>query len=91
MALLTLRLVPLVPYTALNYLAGCTRLTTSRYLLATVVGMIPSTFVFAYLVDAIVAGVLSPRDAALRVLGAGALFAVLVITTRVAARALLRR
>lgn len=90
-ALLTLRLVPVIPYTALNYLAGCTPLTTSRYVVATAVGVLPSTFIFAYFTESILAGVISPRTAALRVAGAGALFAALLLTTRVAARKLRRR
>jgi uncharacterized membrane protein YdjX (TVP38/TMEM64 family) len=49
--LLLLRLVPVVPYAALNYIAGATRVRTRDYVLTTFVGSLPSTFLFAYFVD----------------------------------------
>lgn len=87
-ALLILRLVPVIPYTALNYVAGAAGIGTRPYLLATFLGVIPSTFVFAYFVEAIVAGIMTPLAASLRVAGAGALLALLVVVTRFAARRL---
>ena len=38
-----LRLVPLVPYTALNYLAGLTALRPAAFVVGTIVGMAPGT------------------------------------------------
>lgn len=49
--LFLLRVVPVVPFVALNYIAGATRIRTRDYLLATFFGSIPSTFLFAYFVD----------------------------------------
>ncbi len=83
--LLLLRVVPIIPYTALNYVAGLSPIRTQRYLLATFIGMVPSTFIFAYFVDATVEGVMEPRDVMVRVVAAGALFAALIIATRLAA------
>lgn len=40
---LTLRLIPLVPFNALNYLSGLTALRPSTYLAATVLGIVPAT------------------------------------------------
>jgi uncharacterized membrane protein YdjX (TVP38/TMEM64 family) len=83
--LLLLRVVPIIPYTALNYVAGLSSIRPQRYLLATFIGMVPSTFIFAYFVDASVQGLMAPREVMIRVLAAGALFAALIIATRVAA------
>jgi uncharacterized membrane protein YdjX (TVP38/TMEM64 family) len=83
--LLLLRVVPLIPYTALNYVAGLSTISVPRYLLATFLGIIPSTFIFAYFVDATVQGVIAPRDVVIRILAAGALLAALIIATRLAA------
>jgi len=51
-ALFLLRLVPLVPYVALNYIAGATtRIRLRDYVLTTLVGTLPSVFLFAWFVD----------------------------------------
>ena len=89
--LLLLRVIPIIPYTALNYLAGFSTISVGRYLLATFIGMIPSAYVFAYFVDATAAGVMKPREVVWRALGAAALFAVLIVATRLAAPPLRRR
>lgn len=79
--LLTLRFIPLVPYTPLNFVAGVAQIRPVPYLIATVVGITPSVVIFSYLVDSIVAGLMSPRDAALRILAAGLGFAALTFGT----------
>ena len=84
--LLVLRLVPIIPYTPLNYVASLSTITIRRYLAATFLGMIPSTFIFAYFVDALLRGLLEPRAVALRVVGAGLLLGALVVATRLASR-----
>jgi uncharacterized membrane protein YdjX (TVP38/TMEM64 family) len=43
------RLMPVVPYAALNYGFGLTRIKTMPYALASLVGMAPATFVYTYL------------------------------------------
>ena len=83
--LLVLRLVPILPYTALNYAAGLTPIRSIPYTFATLFGIVPSTYIFAFFVDAIVRGVLQPKDVFVRILIAGALLAALVIVTRLAA------
>ncbi len=47
MAFLT-RLVPILPFTLLNYLFGVTRVGTRRFLLATTLGMIPTSVAYVY-------------------------------------------
>ena len=89
--LLLLRVVPLIPYTPLNYVAGLTSVPLSRYVLATFIGLIPSTYIFAWFVQAIADGVVEPRDAALRAVAAGAAFAALIIATRLASPWLRRK
>jgi len=46
------RLVPVIPYFALNYVMGLTRVPLSHYALATYIALIPSIFAFTYLADA---------------------------------------
>lgn len=48
-AVLLARLVPIVPFTALNYSAGVTAVGTRHYLSATALGMIPGTLAYAAL------------------------------------------
>ena len=43
-----LRLIPLFPFNALNYLLGVTRVSNKDYILGTVVGIIPGTIAFVY-------------------------------------------
>jgi uncharacterized membrane protein YdjX (TVP38/TMEM64 family) len=47
--LLSLRLIPLIPYNAICYAAGITRVPLVRYSWTTVVGIIPLTVLVAYL------------------------------------------
>ncbi len=48
-AMLLLRMIPLVPFNALNYAAGATAISSRDYMLATVVGIVPGVFVFTAL------------------------------------------
>jgi uncharacterized membrane protein YdjX (TVP38/TMEM64 family) len=89
--LLILRVIPVIPYTLLNYVAGLSALRLPSYLLATFLGMIPSVFIFAYFVDAMIAGAMEPREVVVRALAAGLLFAALIIVTRLAAPGVRRR
>jgi len=46
--LLTLRLIPLFPFFLVNLVSGLTRIPVGTYVIATAVGIIPGSFVFAY-------------------------------------------
>ncbi|HEX9798290.1 MAG TPA: TVP38/TMEM64 family protein [Anaerolineales bacterium] len=46
--LMTLRLIPLFPFFLVNLVSGLTRVTLGTYVVATAVGIIPGSFVFAY-------------------------------------------
>jgi uncharacterized membrane protein YdjX (TVP38/TMEM64 family) len=51
--ILYLRIVPVIPYNALNLLAGATPITFRDYFWASMIGMIPGTILFAFLGDAL--------------------------------------
>ena len=46
--LITLRLIPLVPFFVVNLVSGLTRVNVGRYVAATALGIIPGSFVYAY-------------------------------------------
>lgn len=48
-----LRLVPIIPYNALNLLAGASPITFRDYFWASMIGMVPGTILFAFLGDAL--------------------------------------
>lgn len=82
--MLILRLVPVIPYTLLNYLAGASAIRPLPYVTATFLGMVPSTFIFAYFVDAVLEGMMRPGEVITRIFVAGVLLAVLVVLARYA-------
>jgi uncharacterized membrane protein YdjX (TVP38/TMEM64 family) len=51
--ILYLRMVPVIPYNALNLLAGASPITFHDYFWPTMVGMIPGTILYAFLGDAL--------------------------------------
>ena len=46
--LMTLRLIPLFPFFAVNLISGLTRVNVGTYVAATAIGIIPGSFVYAY-------------------------------------------
>ncbi|MBI3995474.1 MAG: TVP38/TMEM64 family protein [Nitrospirae bacterium] len=48
-----LRLIPLVPFNVLDYVAGISKIGTRDYILATFLGIIPGTFAYVYLGSAL--------------------------------------
>jgi uncharacterized membrane protein YdjX (TVP38/TMEM64 family) len=46
--LMTLRLIPLFPFFAVNLVSGLTRMNVGTYAAATALGIIPGSFVYAY-------------------------------------------
>lgn len=53
MTVIFLRLIPLFPFNALNYLLGVTQVKTKDYLMGTAFGIIPGTIAFVYFGNAI--------------------------------------
>jgi uncharacterized membrane protein YdjX (TVP38/TMEM64 family) len=85
--LLTLRLIPAVPFNALNFGSGLTAIPWPTYALATVIGIFPGTFVYTMFADALLAGSQeASRDALLRVLLSGALLILLSFLPAIAKR-----
>lgn len=85
--LLALRLIPLVPFNALNFGSGLTRLRWREYIIATMVGILPGTLVYTFFADALVRGsVEASGPATVRVWIAGALLLVLSLLPFIARR-----
>jgi uncharacterized membrane protein YdjX (TVP38/TMEM64 family) len=88
--LFLLRLVPIVPFVALNYIAGATRVRPRDYVLATVAGSVPSAVLFAYFVDTMAGASMGVATQA-KIIGACVLVAAAAIIVRLAARRIARR
>ncbi|MGI8601934.1 MAG: TVP38/TMEM64 family protein [Verrucomicrobiales bacterium] len=93
-----LRLSPVFPFALLNYILAVTRVSWHDYALASLIGMLPGTFLYVYLGHALGAAVLSSsaheQTTAERValwVGLAASVAVTVFITRLARRALSAR
>jgi len=80
--MLYLRLIPLVPFNALNFGAGISRVSLRDYVLGTLIGMIPGTLVYTYFADALIRGTgAARREAFLHfLLAAGLLIAFTLVT-----------
>ncbi len=92
------RLSPIFPFNLLNYGFGLTSVRLADYIAASWLGMIPGTVLYVYLgsigADVVRAGgghVRSPAEWALEAVGLLATIAVVVVVTRIAARALRER
>ncbi len=89
-----LRLSPLIPFNASNYLYGITRIGFWPYLLASAGGMLPGTLLYVYLGAAGKAGLggaakgRSPLEYTLFGVGLAATIVVTVLVTRIAKKAL---
>lgn len=85
--LLTLRLIPAVPFNALNFGSGLTSIRWPTYALATAVGILPGTVVYTMFADALLAGSQeASRAALLRVLASGVLLILLSFLPTIAKR-----
>jgi uncharacterized membrane protein YdjX (TVP38/TMEM64 family) len=59
-----LRLIPLVPFNALNFAAGLAPVPFRAYVLSTALGIIPGTVVYTYFADSLIMGATGARDRA---------------------------
>lgn len=85
--LLVLRLIPLVPFNALNFGSGLTAIRWRDYALATVIGIFPGTLVYTFFADALVQGsTQASAEARTRLWIAGALFLLLALIPLIARR-----
>lgn len=79
--LLIVRLVPVIPYVALNYLCGLVRVRLRDYLLTVFFGSLPSALLFAFFIDTLGDAAMGAATQ-LRIAGACAAIAVLAIIGR---------
>lgn len=85
--LLTLRLIPLVPFNALNFGAGLTSISWTTYASATVLGILPGTVVYTMFADALLDGSRdASADALIRVVVSGGLLLLLSFTPQITRR-----
>lgn len=78
-SLLVLRLIPLFPFAVLNYGSGVAGVRLPDYVVATLLGLAPSTFVFAYCSDSLFNGTMTEGDAIKRLLVVAALMLTIVL------------
>lgn len=71
---LTLRLIPIFPFNALNFLLGLTKVKSGAYVLGTLFGIIPGAFVFAY------AGATAAEPSLVKILIAASIFGLLIFS-----------
>ncbi len=85
--LLRLRLIPVIPLGTVNFVAGLARSPFARYMLATAIGIIPSTLIYNYFADSLVEGVGGGKTRALgSLLLASTLLILLTVLPRLLAR-----
>ena len=65
--IISLRLIPLFPFNALNFLLGVTNVPLRQYIVGSFVGMIPGTFLFVYFGESL--RMLSPLNVSLAIVG----------------------
>jgi uncharacterized membrane protein YdjX (TVP38/TMEM64 family) len=63
-AIFRLRVNPVVPYNALNFASGLSKVPLRPYILASLLGVVPAIFVYAYFADAVIAGATGARERA---------------------------
>ena len=61
LTLLYLRLVPVMPLSVVNFTAGLARMRMTTFVVATAIGVLPTTIVFAYFADSLVRGLEGAR------------------------------
>ena len=88
LTMLRLRLIPVVPFNALNFGAGLAGVRLSHYMAATAIGILPGTSVYTYFADSLLAGTEGARQSAfIRVAIAGVLLLALSYAPALAKRA----
>jgi uncharacterized membrane protein YdjX (TVP38/TMEM64 family) len=77
-----LRLVHVFPFAAISYAAGLAGVKLRDYLIGTFIGTLPGVLIYTYLADAILSGLVSPEQAALRIGIAAVLLVALIVVSR---------
>lgn len=84
--LLIARLLPVFPFAALNYGAGLARVRPATFFFSTLLGLIPSNYVFAWSADEIFNGSLSGRGVLMRLFTVAAVCIAAIVLPALAAR-----
>jgi uncharacterized membrane protein YdjX (TVP38/TMEM64 family) len=85
--MLTLRLIPVVPFNALNFGGGLLGMPWPAYAISTAIGILPGTFVYTMFADALLQGsTAASRDAFVRVVASGTLLVLLSFLPRILTR-----
>lgn len=71
--ILRLRLIPIVPFNLLNYAAGFSKVKYREYVLGSVIGMFPGTFIYTFFADAILIDPTKQKEAFLKLIIAASL------------------
>lgn len=80
---LTLRLLPVAPFSLLNFAVGLTPIAWADYALATVIGILPGTVIYVFFADALLTGSAAAGHVArVRALAAGLLLVGFTLLTR---------
>lgn len=66
LGILRLRLIPVIPIGAVNFVGGLSRANFGSYLVATAIGVLPAVTIYNYFADSLVEGVASSRADALK-------------------------
>lgn len=80
LAVMTVRIVPVAPFTVINLVAGASHIRLRDYTWGTVLGMLPGITAIAVFADSLVAVIKNPQPAQIAVFGA-ILAAIVVLTT----------
>jgi uncharacterized membrane protein YdjX (TVP38/TMEM64 family) len=82
------RLSPVFPFTLLNYFLGLTKVRTSSYVAANLIGMLPGTFLYIYLGATARDALTGASGALVKIIGLVATIAVVALVTRAARKAM---
>lgn len=85
-SILRLRLLPVIPMSAISYAAGIARVHFVRFLLASVIGTLVSSWGYAYLADNLVAGAMGAQTLFQRVLIPSLILLALTIVPKIWAK-----
>lgn len=66
--ILRLRLIPIVPFNLLNYASGFSKVKYREYVLGSVIGMFPGTFIYTFFADAILIDPTKQKEAFLKLI-----------------------
>lgn len=82
--ILILRLIPIVPFNALNFGSGFSKIHYRDYLLGSLIGMLPGTFIYTYFADSLLSGVSGvSRQAYMHLAIAGIFLIILSFTPKI--------